>query len=250
MNDQINFLNIPLALTPLDQVRDQLLAVAGAPRFEAKSIHLVNAYTCQLFAGKSSNNPLTDSGSLNLVDSSWLARYLRFRYPGKKLGQVRGPSLFRATLASPSAALSTHVFVGSTNETLVKLRAAVEALNPVISRMHFISPPFTPLTEVYIDSLSSEILSLEPQIIWVGMGTPKQDFLSNALTAKTGITSVNVGAAFDFLAGTQKEAPKAFQATGLEWLYRLASEPKRLWRRYLIGNFAFVMLCLRDVFKK
>lgn len=81
-------------------------------------------------------------------------------------------------------------------------------------------------------------------IVWVGLGTPKQDFEVKRL-AHAGFTAAAVGAAFDFSAGTKREAPEWMTRVSLEWLYRFASEPARLWRRYLIGNIVFLIAVAR-----
>jgi N-acetylglucosaminyldiphosphoundecaprenol N-acetyl-beta-D-mannosaminyltransferase len=78
------------------------------------------------------------------------------------------------------------------------------------------------------------------------MGTPKQDYLAEELSRLTGITTVCVGAAFDFISGTKKEAPLFVQKIGMEWLFRLLTEPKRLWKRYIFGNLVFGYLCIKD----
>lgn len=81
--------------------------------------------------------------------------------------------------------------------------------------------------------------------MWVGLGTPKQDFVSTALAERLSVPCVGVGAAFDFAAGSVREAPLWIQNSGLEWLYRLASEPRRLWRRYVFGNVRFIVAAVR-----
>jgi N-acetylglucosaminyldiphosphoundecaprenol N-acetyl-beta-D-mannosaminyltransferase len=75
---------------------------------------------------------------------------------------------------------------------------------------------------------------------------PKQDHFVNAFALRSGRTSVAVGAAYDFLSGDKKQAPRWMQQRGLEWVFRLLSEPRRLWRRYLIGNTVFVYGVARD----
>ena len=84
------------------------------------------------------------------------------------------------------------------------------------------------------------------QVVWVGLGTPKQDVFVDRFRGRIGVPLVAVGAAFDFLAGTKRMAPRWMQQRGLEWLYRLASEPRRLWKRYLVGNTVFLWRALRD----
>jgi N-acetylglucosaminyldiphosphoundecaprenol N-acetyl-beta-D-mannosaminyltransferase len=82
-------------------------------------------------------------------------------------------------------------------------------------------------------------------VLWIGLGTPRQDYLVHLLAPQLSIPVVPVGAAFDFWSGAIKEAPRVLQGTGLEWVYRLAKEPRRLWRRYLLGNPRFVLSAWR-----
>ena len=111
------------------------------------------------------------------------------------------------------------------------------------------APPFGPFDDGVIEALAARITSVAPQIVWVGLGTPKQDFVAARLVAATNVTCVAVGAAFDFLAGTKREAPGWVQWCGLEWLFRLMTEPRRLWRRYLLGNARFLRIAARDVIR-
>jgi N-acetylglucosaminyldiphosphoundecaprenol N-acetyl-beta-D-mannosaminyltransferase len=104
------------------------------------------------------------------------------------------------------------------------------------------SPPFRALSEEEGLDIASEINELNPDIVWVGLSTPKQELWMfkwrNELAAPV---MIGVGAAFDFLAGTRRQAPLWLRDTGLEWLYRLILEPRRLWRRYLRNNTGFVI---------
>ena len=78
------------------------------------------------------------------------------------------------------------------------------------------------------------------QVVWVGLGSPKQDlWMAEHRARLEAPVLIGVGAAFDFFAGSQKQAPRCMQRSGLEWLFRLLAEPRRLWRRYLIGNPKF-----------
>jgi len=84
------------------------------------------------------------------------------------------------------------------------------------------------------------------QVVWVGLGTPKQDFEAQRICDSLQVTAAAVGAAFDFVAGTKPEAPDWMRRLSLEWAFRLMSEPRRLWRRYLFGNSRFIMLVARE----
>ena len=83
---------------------------------------------------------------------------------------------------------------------------------------------------------------LGADVVWVGMGTPKQDLLVHRMAAIGDQTFVAIGAAFDFIAGTKSQAPRWMMRLGIEWLYRLVTEPRRLWKRYLVYNAKFVRL--------
>jgi N-acetylglucosaminyldiphosphoundecaprenol N-acetyl-beta-D-mannosaminyltransferase len=103
------------------------------------------------------------------------------------------------------------------------------------------SPPFRPLTAEEDAELVDHINALEPDIVWVGLSTPKQErWMYDHLGRIAASVLVGVGAAFDFHAGLKKQAPRWVQRSGLEWFFRLGTEPRRLWRRYLVNNPAFV----------
>ena len=107
------------------------------------------------------------------------------------------------------------------------------------------SPPFRSLSDEERAHQADRIRASGAQIVWVGLGTPKQDFEVARLARELPLVFVAVGAAFDFVAGTKRQAPQWMQRNGLEWTFRLASEPGRLWRRYLFGNARFVYAASR-----
>ncbi len=93
-----------------------------------------------------------------------------------------------------------------------------------------------------------EIRSSGADLVWVGLGMPKQElWMQQARAELPGVALIGVGAAFDFIAGTKKEAPAWIQRAGLEWLFRLSQEPKRLWRRYIINNPLYALLLARQI---
>jgi N-acetylglucosaminyldiphosphoundecaprenol N-acetyl-beta-D-mannosaminyltransferase len=94
------------------------------------------------------------------------------------------------------------------------------------------------------------IEEFRPNVVWVGLGTPKQDLVAQELCHLINVPLVCVGAAFDFVSGGKKTAPVWMQQFGFEWLFRLASEPQRLWKRYLLGNLKFVLLAAKDLWVK
>jgi N-acetylglucosaminyldiphosphoundecaprenol N-acetyl-beta-D-mannosaminyltransferase len=102
-------------------------------------------------------------------------------------------------------------------------------------------PPFRPLNEQEQAALQEMIRQTRPDAIWVGLSTPKQErFMAASLPKLDATLMFGVGAAFDFLAGTARQAPRWMQRSGLEWLFRLCCEPRRLWKRYVKNNPLFV----------
>jgi N-acetylglucosaminyldiphosphoundecaprenol N-acetyl-beta-D-mannosaminyltransferase len=104
------------------------------------------------------------------------------------------------------------------------------------------APPFRPLTEEEEAEFVSAVNASDTGVLLVGLGAPKQEQLMARLRGEITATMVGVGAAFDFLAGKKRQSPPWMQRAGLEWLFRLVTEPKRLWRRYLLGNPRFAVL--------
>ena len=104
------------------------------------------------------------------------------------------------------------------------------------------TPPFRPLTVEELAALRADVAAKTPDVIWVGLSTPKQErfMAEHWRTLEAGLL-IGVGAAFDFLSGRVPQAPRWMQRSGLEWLFRLGTEPRRLWRRYLIHNPLFVL---------
>jgi N-acetylglucosaminyldiphosphoundecaprenol N-acetyl-beta-D-mannosaminyltransferase len=108
-------------------------------------------------------------------------------------------------------------------------------------------PPFRPLTEGEKADIARKVAEADPDVVWVGLSTPKQEAWMSEFRDRVQVpVFVGVGAAFDFIAGVKSSAPSWMQENGLEWLYRLLKEPRRLWRRYLIGGMKFVTALVRE----
>ena len=110
------------------------------------------------------------------------------------------------------------------------------------------TPPFRPLTEAEEKDVAALINAVEPDIVWVGLSTPKQERWMAAFRSKLkASTLIGVGAAFDFNAGIKRLAPSWMRNNGLEWFFRLITEPRRLWRRYLVVTPRFIPLVLLQI---
>lgn len=132
----------------------------------------------------------------------------------------------------------THYFYGGKDgEVLKKLRENLERDYPGIQIVGMFSPPFRPLTEDEDKQVCDEINGVMPDFLWVGIGAPKQElWMWNHREKIHGTVMLGVGAGFNFFAGTLDKAPAWMERASLEWLFRLGKEPRRLWKRYLVGG--------------
>jgi N-acetylglucosaminyldiphosphoundecaprenol N-acetyl-beta-D-mannosaminyltransferase len=208
------------------------------------AIHLCNSYTLSLASSDDTFRETINRGDLNLADGkplSWIGRWL-----GLSGSQVRGTDLLLATFGSDKGRDLSHYLYGSTPEVVANMHSELVRRYPDAQMVGYESPPFQALTEDEEDDLVKRLSELKPDVVWVGLGTPKQDIAVDRLASKVAARFVGVGAAFDFVAGDKNEAPAWLRRGGLEWAYRLVQEPGRLWRRYLIGNAAFLASLLRQ----
>ncbi len=241
-----DFAGIPVTRTTLNAAADEVLSTA-VTRARPTAYRLVNSYTFALADQMRPYHRLLREQGVNLPDGRPLVQSLNTLVPGAgNFEQVRGPSLFVECLDRGRARRVRHFFLGGTTELLETLVIEAQQVFPGISVCGTFSPPFRDLTPDDIEEQDAQIRAADPDIVWVGLGTPKQDFEAQRLTDELGVTTAGVGAAFAFLAGTQREAPQWMRTISLEWFFRLATEPRRLWRRYLFGNTRFMYLVLRS----
>jgi N-acetylglucosaminyldiphosphoundecaprenol N-acetyl-beta-D-mannosaminyltransferase len=162
--------------------------------------------------------------------------------------RVDGPTFLQRALAYGVDHDWKHFFFGSTPATLAKVVDRARDTVPGISIVGSVSPPFREATGQDISEAAEQITSSGADIVWVGLGMPKQELWMHRVRDRLpGVALLGVGAAFDFIAGTTQRAPGWMQASGLEWLHRFSQEPRRLWRRYLVNNPLYMTLLARDI---
>lgn len=225
---------------PLEDAAERI--VGGSAR---GAVHLCNAYTLALSSRDGQLAETLERGSLNLPDGMplvWISRHLGI---GSLPGRVYGPDLMGRTIELGRSHGTRHYLYGSTGSVLRHLRLEIDRRWPGASIVGVEAPPFGDSLDVFEPSLS-RIAESQADVVWVSLGTPKQDLVTQFFAERHEATFVAIGAAFDFIAGTKKQAPAWVQDRGLEWGYRLATEPRRLWKRYLIGNTRFVYHNLRN----
>lgn len=210
------------------------------------AVRLTNAWCVVLADDSPEYAAILNGPGLTLPDGRPIATIMRRRHPDLDIERVRGPSFFRSVLDLGRDQGLRHFFLGGTPEVLAALVGRAKHDYPGIEVAGYWAPPFGPIDEEFVAVSRRRVEEVNADIVWIGLGTPKQDFLSARLAPLTQRPCIGVGAAFDFLAGTVREAPSWVQALGLEWLYRLSHEPRRLWRRYLVGNARFIAIILRS----
>ncbi len=183
---------------------------------------------------------------LNCADGApvyWLAR----KQFGRRVAKIAGPEFMPEFCAQSVALGHRHFLYGGPEGVAEEAAATLRRRYPGIQIVGHYSPPFRPLTHGENEEVIAAINASEADLVWVCLGCPKQErwiaAMQDRLDAKVILA---VGQAFDILAGRRRRAPAFVRNVGCEWLYRLAAEPKRLWKRYLVTNLLFVLFVLRD----
>ena len=231
----VSALNMELALTTIDQwIRSrqcQYVCVTG--------VHgVMESYREPAVRTIHNRAGLVTPDGMPLV---WLLRWAGFR----EADRVYGPDLMLEVFARSKACRYRHFLYGASAKTLEALRTNLERRFPeaVIVGTH--SPPFRALTSAEGDAIVDRINHSGADIVWVGLSTPAQErWMAEYRTRLTSPVLIGVGAAFDFHAGTVRQAPRLIQRSGLEWAFRLAMDPRRLWKRYFTNNPQFIGLVL------
>jgi N-acetylglucosaminyldiphosphoundecaprenol N-acetyl-beta-D-mannosaminyltransferase len=156
--------------------------------------------------------------------------------------RVYGPDLLLEFCAATEAQGYRHFFYGGAPGTAERLAQSLQVRFPGLQIAGALSPPFRPLNTEEDAEIMATIARSTPDLLWVGLGTPKQERWMHEHKGRLSVpVMVGVGAAFDILSGARQQAPRWMREHGLEWLFRLRQEPRRLWRRYLIGGVQFAL---------
>jgi N-acetylglucosaminyldiphosphoundecaprenol N-acetyl-beta-D-mannosaminyltransferase len=235
-------LGVRINAAPFAEVLERVLRAPDAG--ERLALHFATAHTLV----EAHDDPhLRDALSHGLVQPDgmplvWLGR-------ARSLGveRVCGPDFMPALIEQGIRFGRTHYFYGGAPGVPEALAARLTARYPGLQVVGAVSPPFRPLTDAEADAVAAEINAAQPDYVWVGLGTPKQDLWVATFRSRLRAPALlAVGAAFDFHAGRRRRAPKWMQRSGTEWIYRLATEPRRLAGRYTRANARFLRLLIED----
>ncbi|MCW3048465.1 MAG: WecB/TagA/CpsF family glycosyltransferase [Solirubrobacterales bacterium] len=238
-------LGVPLALTDYERTMDWMDAAIAERRREYVCVAAV--HTVMACAEDPELRKAVLGSSLTVPDGQplvWAMNALGHDLPSR----VYGPELM-ARHCERSARTGARLFLygGRNQGALVQLALNLRTQYPGLKIVGGYAPPFRPLDPDEEAAVAAEINRSGADVVWVGIGVPKQEKWMAAMRARLDApVLVGVGAAFDFHAGLTAQAPNWIQSLGLEWLFRLATEPRRLWKRYLRYNPRFVAGFLRQ----
>lgn len=170
-------------------------------------------------------------------------------YGFKDMARVYGPDLMLEVCRKSVQRKYTHFLYGGNHGVAQKLRKNLEKKFPGISIVGTFTPPLRPLNAKESSDLLEQTACCRPDLFWVGLSTPKQEkFMEQYLPQLDTQVMIGVGAAFDIHAGLSKDPPAWIKTSGMQWLYRLCQDPRRLWKRYLTHNPVFVRKFLQQLF--
>jgi N-acetylglucosaminyldiphosphoundecaprenol N-acetyl-beta-D-mannosaminyltransferase len=237
--EQAPILGVPLAVTDYDRTLDWIDAAVQLGAREYLCVAAV--HTVMESREDDALREAVDGAAFTVPDGQPLAWALR------KLGhdidaRVYGPELMERACARAAQSGQRHYLYGGRDEkALAQLAANLLDRHPDLQLAGGWSPPHRPLADTELDEIAARINAVRPDVVWVGIGVPKQEKWMAAMRDRLDApVLVGVGAAFDFHAGLVPQAPAWMQRRGLEWLFRLMQEPRRLFRRYARHNPRFV----------
>ena len=221
----------------LDTIKHSKVLISTLNAHSYNTVHKDEEFKTAL---KNSNVLLPDG-----IGVVWATKILT----GQKLRKIAGNDLFHYQMSRLNKIGGKCFFLGSSDATLQKIleRAAVDYPNVMVFSH---SPPFkSKFSEEDNKPIIEKINAASPDVLFVGMTAPKQEKWAFQNFERLNVKHVCcIGAVFDFYAGTSKRAPTWMIKIGMEWFYRLLSNPKRMWRRYLIGNTQFIVRILKEKF--
>lgn len=234
-------------LSPVQAVDRIVQAAAGG---RGGYCCITNVHQCILTNDDPAFRAIVNDADLVLSDSTILACALALRYRLGALPVRRGAELMKDLCAAAEREGIRIALIGGRDEAgMMRLKDRLRAAFPRLDVAFAHSPPFRPPSAAETAGLAASLRRSGAQLILVGLGCPKQERWMAQFKPLVSAMMVGLGAAFDFNAGTVRPSPAWVHRAGLEWLYRLAREPRRLWRRYLTTSPRFVALLILDALR-
>lgn len=235
--------------TPIDALawEDATARISGwAAGHESRYVCICNAHSVVTASREADFGRVVREADMATPDGApvaWMLRKLGFAGQDR----INGPDLMLRYCEAAALRGEAIYLFGGAPETLETLQAVLQSRFPALRIAGAHSPPFRALTDEEDAAIVSDINASGAGTVWVSLGCPKQEKWMAAHRGRINAVMIGVGAAFDYHAGTIQRAPLWMQRNGLEWLHRLASEPGRLWKRYLVTNTLFVLGAIRQL---
>lgn len=243
---RVDVIGVPITATNMEGCLSLLRE--GLDGLRGEYVCVSNAHTCVMAHDDPAYWECQAGSAMSLPDGKPLSVVGRRRAPA--MGRVTGPDLMREVLSLSAGRGWRHYFYGDEPETLGALRSALEAAYPGLPIAGMEPSVFRPLTEAEKSELCARVDAAGADFCWVALGAPRQEALMRELRGRTRCLMVGVGGALKVLAGVVPEAPLWMQDLSLEWLYRLAQEPRRLFGRYAVTNTKFIWYQLTGARRK
>ncbi len=238
MHNRCEILSMGVDVTDIGNTLDQIESLSKLNK--GAYVCVSNVHMCMEVYGSKDFSAVVNNADLVIPDGkplSWAQKLLGHKHAE----QVRGQDIMNALCASSGEkSLNIGFYGGSSEELLDKVKSKLLLSYPDIYITYAYSPPFRPLTAEEDSIVTSIINDAKVNVLFVGIGCPKQERWMAAHKDNVNCVMLGVGAAYDFIAGEKKHAPRWMQNIGMEWLFRLCSEPNRLWKRYFSTNPRFI----------
>jgi N-acetylglucosaminyldiphosphoundecaprenol N-acetyl-beta-D-mannosaminyltransferase len=230
---------------PLDEVVDELEQCIGG--IDREYVCFANAHLTATARRDPQTARALGGATMVLADGAPVAWAIRL-LTGEAGHRIAGADVFDELCRRSQGRGHRHFFLGSTSEVLASLEEGIAERYPGMVVCGSYSPPFGPALFDELEKTARRINATRPDVVWVGLGAPRQEqWMEAARPLLRAPLLLGVGAVFEFTAGTKRRAPGWMQRAGLEWVFRLLQEPRRLFRRYLVTNTAFSFALARQL---
>lgn len=243
-----NFFDIPFTHFTSEDIIQKILKNSSMRKIkktpDSRVYHFLNAFCITEFHKSNEiKKCYLDSKSVNLCDGASIAISHKL-FENTSIKRIRGGDFLRTFFKSASNTTIRIGVLGGNNNSIQEI---ITSINYQFSNLKIVfayEPPFTEISKYPIKEITKKVETAELDVCLVAIGTPKQDVLARLLSEQVDIDFFCIGAALEFLTGSKKEAPKVLQNLGMEWLYRLSTEPRRLGKRYFLGIPKYLIIVL------
>jgi N-acetylglucosaminyldiphosphoundecaprenol N-acetyl-beta-D-mannosaminyltransferase len=245
----LEILGMPVDRLPHDEFIGRFLA--QAEQGKAGYVCVANVHQCILAYDDPNFSEVIKGADYVISDSTVLQKFVGYKYHLPAIAVLRGDEMTLALCREAQVrGLQIALIGGKNDEVLERLVTALEQQVPGLAIAYAWSPPFRALSEAEEDNMLQHIRASGARILFLGLGCPKQERWMARYSSQLPLMMIGVGAAFDFISGEVKTSASWMHSAGLEWLHRLLSEPRRLWKRYFSTSPRFVWLFVTRDWKK